>query len=240
MSERNTEEWIEAYLSQELTEGERVKFRGQLQDDPKLAEALAARREELLLYQTADRHLEKQELYEMYMNQQAKVVPFNNWAFYAIAASTVIFLLVWQFRPSGERQSYAELAAANYETYPLTVSRSGEGQELAQMAATAYQQGDYAGAIPLLEDWQEMKEGPDIPTFYLGHCYYQTKAYAMALTQWEQITDSSPLYEQSTWFRALAHLQLGQIDQARAILQGIVDTGYHYHLEEAEALLKAL
>ncbi|MEL6841898.1 MAG: hypothetical protein AAFP02_01685, partial [Bacteroidota bacterium] len=62
----------------------------------------------------------------------------------------------------------------------------------------------------------------------------------LQMRQWEQITDSSPLYEQSTWFRALAHLQMEQIDQARAILQGIVDTGFHYQLAEAEALLKVL
>ncbi|MFK7925781.1 MAG: hypothetical protein AB8H47_27785 [Bacteroidia bacterium] len=237
MPDRSTEEWIEAYLSDELPDAERSAFVARIETNPDLAEEISEARENLLLLQTVDRHLEKEELRQLYFEQEAKTIPFRNIAFYATVAATVLILLVYNFYPSAERQQYQEFAEAYYEPYPLTFSRSGEGEEFAKMATQAYQAGDYAGAIPLLEDWQAQNEGPDIPTFYLGHCYYQTQAFAMALTQWEQITDSSPYYEQTTWFRALAHLQMGQIDKTREILQYIVDSGYHYQLEEARALL---
>ncbi|MEL7532962.1 MAG: hypothetical protein AAFN10_16715 [Bacteroidota bacterium] len=240
MPERNTEEWIEAYLSDELSAEDRAAFSARLEADPELAQSLQASRHNMLLFQAADRHLEKEELRQLYMQQEAKTIPFRNIAFYATIAASVLFLLVYNFYPFGERQSYQEFAVAYYEPYPMTVSRSGEGAEFAQMATQAYQAGDYAGAIPLLEDWQAQNEGPDIPTFYLGHSYYQTKAFAMALSEWEQITDSSPYYEQTTWFRALAHLQMEQVEAAKEILAYIVDTGYHYQLEEAKALLEEI
>ncbi|MEM6344813.1 MAG: hypothetical protein AAF927_13060 [Bacteroidota bacterium] len=239
MPENSTEEWIEAYLSDELSEQDRADFGAKIQADPELAQTIQNTRQNILLFQAADRHLAKEELRQFYMQQEAKTIPFRNIAFYATVAATVLFLLVYNFYPSGERQSYQEFATAYYEPYPMTFSRSGEGAEFAQMATQAYQAGDYAGAIPLLEDWKAQNEGPDIPTFYLGHCYYQTGAFAMALNEWERITDSSPYFEQTTWFRALAHLQMEQAEKAKEILQYIVDTGYHYKLEEAKALLAA-
>jgi tetratricopeptide (TPR) repeat protein len=173
-----------------------------------------------------------------------------------IAAGLLILLAaIWWWRISASQTNLEQLTNDLLVEYdkgidPLEQSVRGEEQELNEVIParwreldSLYNAGDYRSALSRLDQLQaadpafEVISRPEW-TFYHGTCYLRLGEPKTALQWLEQV--ERPFLEKATFFRAIALIKLDREEEARAVLQSIVDTPSHYYKEPAAELLKVV
>jgi tetratricopeptide (TPR) repeat protein len=102
----------------------------------------------------------------------------------------------------------------------------------------AYQEGDLTAAIPGLERAVALDEGLDKAHFYLGACYLledQPQEAVDSLSRVAAIEDS-PFLQWAHFYRAKAHLRLGDLDAALADLSEVISVGGELQTRAEEVL----
>ena len=156
---------------------------------------------------------------------------FNRW--WLLAAAMLVLglgLVLWLAPWSGTTSNQALVAASMVEAPPYEprTLRSGsverEGELQFKEAMVAYQQGDFAQAIPGLEDAVALD--PDLAKahFYLGACYLLEDRPDRAIDSLSRVAETDdPIYrEWGHFYRAKAHLRRGDIESARRDLYQVL------------------
>ena len=154
---------------------------------------------------------------------------FNRW--WLLAAAMLVLglgLVLWIAPWSGTPSSQALVAASMVEAPPYEPrtlrSVDGEGELQFKKSMVAYQQGDFAQAIPGLEAAVELD--PDLAKahFYLGACYLLEDEPDKAIDSLSRIAEmgDSQYREWAHFYRAKAHLRGGDIETARKDLSDVI------------------
>ncbi len=243
MEERFTR--IEDYLDGRLDEAGRTAFEAELATDPELAQLLALAREarERLSRQwaaeDADRALSAtlSQLGKQHFNSPAVIKKpwlVRRWPQLA-AAAAVAALLIWVAWPAGETRLYAR-----YREFPEAafVVRSNEpGQAELAEATTAFNEGDFAKALPILEKHCQIHPDDREIRFFLALCQLELGRTPEAVAGLEQIAQTPNSWTgEARWFLALAYLKEKNRAQCAVVLRSIPSGGAHF--EEAQELLK--
>ena len=151
-------------------------------------------------------------------------------------------LVLWVAPWAGSPTDQALIAASAVEAPPYEPrtlrSLAGEGELAFREAMTAYQEGDLAAAIPGLERAVALDDSLDKAHFYLGACYLledKPEEAIARLSHVAEIEDSS-YHEWAYFYRAKAHLRLGDLDSALADLSEVISVGGELQTRAEEVL----
>jgi tetratricopeptide (TPR) repeat protein len=129
-------------------------------------------------------------------------------------AATVTLLLVARFLL--QPNLYDQFA----QHPPLAmIEKSNEAQDNLAAMEAAFNQQDYARALPLLEAYQRQKPEDLQVELYLGICWLETQQYAKANTVFQKISQTeSSFKDYGQWYLALSYLKQGNKTACRKIL----------------------
>jgi len=152
-----------------------------------------------------------------------------HWALAAVATLVFITVVLWPRlagHPGLEDGVIARLSAVEAPPYEPRNLRAavGEGERRFREAMVAYQQGDFGEAIPGLEAAVELEPELANARFYLGACLLLTDQPDKAIESLSLVAElDDPQYPEWAYFyRAKAHLQVGDLDSARDDLTEVV------------------
>ncbi|MBR9919954.1 MAG: hypothetical protein GYB31_03885 [Bacteroidetes bacterium] len=223
---KNDYDLIHKYLWGELSDSEAKEVEERRQNDTAFAAALREEEEmkAFLKKQPAREKLEKasSNLGNQYF--QADTPPKQKvkrrWL-YGIAAAAVIaavFLMtwLWAFPPTAQElyQTYAV-------HYPLEMTERSSGGSLAAIDK-AFNSGEYASAVPLLESHLVQQRADNYALLYYGIAMMESGQVEKALNVFEFLAGGTSLYnEDAKWYRALALLKMERIEEAKEALAEI-------------------
>ena len=235
-------ELIEAYLAGEL-QGEKLQsFEDQLSNDSELAKEVTLHRElqaALADQETIElenslleirRELDKE-------SEKATVIPLRTSSRWLIAASILVLIaaaayLLW---PGQEQNLYADF----FEPYPNYLTTRTDNQNTTLGAAiNAYQNRDYTTALGHFQELlAEDTKRTDI-RFYIGICQAELDQAEAALSSFQEvITKADNTYTgPAKWYKALAHLKVNQNDQAKSLLNELINSNGDFSTEARDLL----
>lgn len=105
-----------------------------------------------------------------------------------------------------------------------------------------YAQQDYAGAIPLLEEFAGRSNTDKSVHLYLACCYLATERPYDAELQIDHLERGNlrQFVDEADWYTVLCWLCSGQEERARDGARRIAESGKHTYKADAAKLLKAL
>lgn len=244
-----TEQLIESYFANMLTDVEREELKSTLAADP----AAAA---EFAWQQSLARQISKRSLTQGIKNDQwreAAKPPFRNISMYkkvlAAAAAIALLIVAYVFIPDPDAGSTQELLAQSIEHFPnkMKFKNLGEGAETVSPdvldAFAAYDQKDYLKASQKLTDVVNANTARMDYRFYLGMSFLGQKKYAETINALLAVAqDKSSAYSTpSLYFLGLAYAGINDVEQAQKHLQAYIDAadGVTYK-KQAIRLLKRL
>jgi tetratricopeptide (TPR) repeat protein len=244
-------ELIENYVSNLLTNEEKIAFEQQLATNPQLAEELAmykAINDTMQQNVAGNENLFKETiapLQQQYFNTtSAKIVtmPSNNtklrkMIFGAIAAAAILIVVFTLVPFGGGKQSSDELYAqyATHETVENTV-RGNEEKNNLQLGTDLYNLKKYAEAIPYLE---KTKDSSAQAMLLLGISYTQTNNYISAHKSYDNIIKGESVFkEKAIWQKVLAYLKNKELPNCKAQLNKLLQS--ETYKKNATTILKNL
>ena len=132
-------------------------------------------------------------------------------------AATVTLLLVARFLL--QPNLYDQFA----QHPPLAmIEKSNEAQDNLAAMEAAFNQQDYARALPLLQAYQRQKPEDLQVELYLGICWLETQQYAKANAVFQKISETeSSFKDYGQWYLALSYLKQGNKTACRKTLQEV-------------------
>ena len=246
-------ELIEKYLNDELSASELMQFESLQKTDSEFAEEV-----QLAITLNADFNVQQKKRWQAMLKEQgAKVeTPVRqltprtsavNWM-RSIAAVFVLGLglaLAWMMFSSPDIDSVASAQLENIYEDPTPMRDSAEGAEDVNWtnAINAYEEKNFSLATIAIE--KSIEKNPTNlgeKYFYLGvsQMYEDAPDYEVAMTNLKKGKELNRLFKsQADWFMSLACLKLNKKEEAKALLQEVVNAD-NWGKAEATALLNQL
>lgn len=243
----NNTEKIDRYLRGDLPETEKSAFESQLAQDNELAAELAVQKDLEQFLRKQDRrealksqlgNIGKDFFQEVPTQEKGRIVslqrrPALRWAIGLAAAIALLLVarLVF-FQPSLYEQ---------YGQHPplAMIEKSNEAQDKLAAMEAAFNQKNYAEALPLLQAYVQEKPEDLQAELYLGISLLETGQYPTARSIFSKINKSeSSFVDYGQWYLALSYLKEGNQAECRKILQEVpVESEF---AQKAQDLLKRL
>ena len=238
-SQEHIDQKIEDYLFGNLTSEEEQDFLIQLKNDPELEVRLQH-------HQRIQQVIDEDPMITAFEKVVGEVVrdnrepSFRN--YWRVAASIILIvglsLLAINYLRVLRDMSPPQLAQTYFEPLSDAMTSRDEGDSLASKAMALYNQGDFKGAIPILE--QLVMEEEPFAELYLAVAYMGAADYLAARTIWEKLSADDPIYPNTIlWYAALTDLALDDVENARKKIKILADGNSSFQKEAAE-LLKQL
>lgn len=240
MKEKYTFEYLEAYLDQALTAGEKNELENDLQADVELkAELDRHQQTRQLVHQMAVEET-RTKVGKAFRKSQANKRNIAR-PFLRIAAGVAIILaLGLGYLLTQQPANPQELAANHFEPFPDRLTTMGAESDALGEAMNAYNQGDYAKASDLLQQIPGDHPQQELVGLYMGIAAIQTGNEQQAISLLSQLQENSANYrEVASWYLALTYLQQGEEEKARPLLQALADADA-YQASNAQELLDSL
>ncbi len=234
---------LEKYIQGELTEKEREEFDALLKEDADFKGEFEFRTNLRRVAEAEDDAVFKAILSDFESEARMAKPTTNRFPVkWLVAASIALIAGLTYFLTLDTTTSTQELFAENFEPYSNVVHpivRGEEGQNKKTSAFAAYQTGDYETALPLFDELYANTKEP----YYL---FYKANALielnrakeAVPLLQ-EHIRTNDTLVKNSSWYLAMAYLQLDDKVKVKKMLQEVINNGA-YKVDEAQKLMDAL
>ena len=222
MAMNDIEAHVEAYFKRQLSDAEMKQFEERCLYDAAFARqvALFISTEEGIRQQLLE---EKKQQWRAISTNEAdttvapvRKMTIRKWMMYAAAACILLAVaLVINFRSASPRQLAYEYIAAHYTYLSQTMSISSDSL---QQGIAAYNNKDYNTALQLFEKVYQLNPANSKAKKSIGLVYLATKQYDKALQQFEELSNTPGLYENSGLFlMAVTLLERNkQGDEARA------------------------
>jgi tetratricopeptide (TPR) repeat protein len=244
-------ELIDNYLSNNLSNEEKLAFEQQVATNPQLAEELAiykAINDTMQQNVAGNENLFKETIaplqQQYFNNTDAKVVtmPTNKakvrkMIFGAIAAAAILIIVFTLVPIGGSKQSSDELYAqyATHEIIENTVRGTNEKNYL-QLGTDLYNTKKYAEAIPYLE---KVKDSSAQAMLLLGISYTQTNNIINAHISYDNIIKGESVFkEKAIWYKALAYLKNKELANCKTQLNKLLNS--ETYKKNATTILKNL
>ncbi|WP_436517212.1 CDC27 family protein [Ekhidna sp. To15] len=203
-------ERIRAYITNELSPKEKADFEADMDNDAELREAVE--KEHMMMKGIA--FAERDRLKNMLQKDSAR----SKYWYVAAALIPLLIISYFFFSDSSSPQSIYTDYYEPYGVYEFGEVRGGDvSNDLEREAFSAYQNGEYNEAYDLMLQLQSENNQAGY-NLYAGICLIELGKYKEALDELNQISESSKYFKISLWYRALIHIKLGQINNAKEIL----------------------
>ncbi|MDN5216776.1 tetratricopeptide repeat protein [Fulvivirgaceae bacterium BMA12] len=229
MAQEYSFEEIEKYLSGDMEAGEKQHFEKLLSTDTGFARQVKEHRQthELVdLYARANIKNRVKSIHDKVKAEQKAAT--GGFSVMKIAASLALLAVVGSlYFYTSYNYNTQHLASNAFEPYPNRFRTMGDSQEdTFARGLKAYDLQDYKEAITQFSQVTADNEKYLDARFYLGVTYLSAGAYAEAVSPLRLVIEENSLYESSAkWYLSLTLLQLDKEEEAKKILQEIVQEG---------------
>ena len=239
-------EYISKYLNNELSNDEKTVFEENVKSDPVLAKEVKMQRILIAGFQKADK-----EAYKKRFQKIDRTLPKTNYRFLearkyivtglALAAILAgVMLLV--IKPNQDFNE--QLFAQNFEAPQYEISRGesdltpGEYDQI-QPAIKAYKIKDYKTALPIFEKAFHQKKNHELQ-YYMAVCQLAQNKTSDAITNLKELKDivTFTYYNETRWYLALAYLKVGNVKDAKVLLNDLVNSDNSYSKKAKRVLSK--
>lgn len=246
---------IEKYLNEELNANERSEFEQLQESDADFAEEV-----QVAVTINADFNVKQKMRWQGLLNEQGnsvketpvrKLTPRRsfNWI-RNIAAVFILGLglsLAWLMFSSPAAGELADEQLMEIYVAPKAFMNDVDVDSNWKNAVSAYRDGQFSIAVAAIESSMgKNSEKLDEKNFYLGlsYLYEDVPNYDKAishLAKSKELNSSSLFAPKANWFMALANLKEGKIEEAKALLQLVIDeNATNWKKAEATALLNKI
>ena len=243
---------IDAYIRDELSDIDRVKFEALLKDDEfvetlKVQQELYAlhgsREEKNFLDSDENKHILeaiKQAESDYFKTKRTSRIKSMLW--FSVAASIIVAVSIaigFIFDKEPDLTSYYT-AYADWDQLPSLTNRSEENNDLA-IAEQAFKAEDFQKAISMFNAYRS--KNPDNPQIlvYLGAAYLEQGNDAMALQTFNLLANSDSIdSSRGLWYIALTHLKYERKDEAVTMLKKISSDPNNYNADKAKEILNKI
>lgn len=237
------EELIEKYVQGRLTETEQVEFNWLLKSEDDFKEYVEFHQKLKKVTEAEDdAHFRKllAEFEEEAIGQQSKVGTLP--AKWLVAASIALLLTLGYIFVFNQTQSTQELFNEYFQPYPNVthpiVRNSGEASTKND-AFSAYDNEDYEKASTTFSELYS-ETGESYYLFYKANALIQLNRAKEAIPVLkEHLNFDDKLNDKTHWYLAMAYLQIDDTENAKIMLQKVVD-GNELNAKTAKKLLKSL
>lgn len=230
---------ISDYLAGDISPEDQSLVERRLLEDPVFEDQFQQRKAEIEIIRAADRARVKEGLRQQLTQEKTPIRFMSSWWIpIAIAASIAIFLLILLPNSSPGPQ---QLAMSYLEPMPIATSRGAEvgSDERLKRAFSLYQQGNYAAALPELEELlAQIPENEQI-ALLVANAYSQTGRFDKSISLYQPWDHSSPYWDVVEWNLALALVLEDRLKEAIPLLTQISE-GNHFKAKQAAKLLSEL
>ncbi len=247
--DHRTEQLIESFFANTLSDGEQGELKAILAADPKAAAEFAWQ-------QNLAQQAPKRSLANGIKNEQwrdAAKPPFRTISLYkkilAVAAAVAFLVVVYTIIPDPGAGSAQDMAVQSFEHFPnkMKFKNLGEGAELVSPdvldAFAAYDQKNYVKASQKLTEVVNANTTRMDYRFYLGLSFLGQNKYAESINALSAVAqDKTSAYNTPAhYFLGLAYMGINDVKQAQQHLQTYIDApdGVTYK-KQAMRLLKRL
>lgn len=242
---------IDRYLAGQLSAEEQQQFETALAADNDLQADLHYRQDLKVVLKAVGREALRRELQELETGNAQTAAgrtrslrQFQPWYLAVAAAVAILVAAVLLLYP--DRQNPQELFAQNFQPYPnvlVPIDRS-EGPSTQKPDAQAfayYEQGEYAQALPLLEQLATDSTSAKYD-FYVANCQLQLNQLTRAIPLLQSLaqSDTDHFAPHAQWYLALAYLKSADIPATQALLQTVSAQAGHPFQQQAEKLLREI
>ena len=191
----------DAYLAGELAPEARTLFKARLEGDHEFRRAV----ENYMLLHLDVRSLENPGIEHGVKNSAKSTMGMMRWVAVSVAVAALMFVFFGDGRPE-----HVKLATEHWSTHPGIpfVLSSGEMTPIT-VAMTAYEQGDFAGTLDVLDGLRN-----DTSTFFSGCAYFELENYPLALQCFSKVSQTSTWRNEAQFRMALTFLALGDKEAA--------------------------
>ncbi|MBI9037327.1 MAG: tetratricopeptide repeat protein [Bacteroidales bacterium] len=243
----NINTWIEDYLRGNLSEAERKLFEDKLKTDTDFAEEfeLNKRIENAIANDEIDNFRETlKNIHKKLYNESETEISgtkklFNTalkyWKIAAVVLIILIPLTVVMYIMIHDSSSNSNLFYQNYERYPaISENRSINkiiNDSIFSEGLKCYKNGDFTNAVGYFKNVVENEDNNVAAQFFLGISYIEITNYNRAINSFEDVIEKDDtLYsQQSEWYLALCLIKIGKTNDAKSVLQRIIDNeGYYF------------
>lgn len=127
-----------------------------------------------------------------------------------------------------------------YQAFSYTRGKVVDDNPIFDKGATKYLEGDYKGALEMMELSINCGQAKDLDYFYAGLSALYSGDPVKAENYLELLDEKTLFYEQSQWYVAGSYLYRNQTDKALAIIEKIAITPRHYYRDKAKDLIRKL
>lgn len=243
---------IEKYLNEELSANERSEFEQLQKSDADFAEEV-----QVAVTINADFNVKQKMRWQGLLKEQGNFVketPVRKLAprrsFNWIRNIAAVFILglglsmAWMLFSSPEAGELADEQLMEIYVAPKAFMNDVDVDSNWKNAISAYRDGQFSIAVAAIESSMgKNSEKLDEKNFYLGlsYLYEDVPNYDKAishLAKSKELNSSSLFAPKANWFMALAYLKEGKIEEAKALLQLVIDkNATNWKKAEATALL---
>ena len=241
---------IEQYLNQELSTEERQAFEVRLEQDETFANEfdkhqMAHKALDFLVAKNLKAKLESLEKEEA-KTAAPKIVSMQSrgrrMLLMRIAAAAMVILTVGLFYfyfPTGG-SSGRELAAAYYEPDLSMRGGTNNPEDTLQLGIVAIENGDYQGAISLLNTIPPSNSYSLQAQYFKAHALYLSEDYDQAENEFSQVSTTTDIrYQQEAeWYSLLSCL--AQNKDCKNKLNAIAQNNNHNYHQEAQRILEEM
>ncbi len=236
---------IDRFLQGSMSEDELLAFEDEMRSNPILRDEVRDKRDLITVLKASEQVAIKEELKSTIQDLKAnpsmtpgRIRRLRVVAAVAAGVVLLLFAVLW-LRPT----SLTELVATYTEEYyppPSTARDRGDPTPEWERFIRLYSEGHYGEASEIYSN-RAREELKVEEQFYLGLCniYRMPPNPAEAIDLLSSVKPMSAYYDPAQWYLALSLLQTKQSDQAREVLERIMN-GQNWKWQEAEKLLSRI
>lgn len=258
---------IASYINNEMNEAEKTAFEALLKDDNELAsfvetcasldsvynentwniksnasvaevKALANefRSDDVITLSETIRNIQKQDNSSTTKKNKKTYFYLISSAVTIAAVMTLFYFTFMQYLTGSE--AFEEYH--NWNTLPSFVEK-GDVEDTPAKAEGLFEAGKYQEALAIfIENAKSTTYDPNIH-LYIGVCYVELENYPKAMQTFDELLNSNTLdNHKGYWYKALTYLKQNDAENAKKILQTLVQDANNYNYEKAKELLKKL
>lgn len=238
---------IEDYLSENISESEKLKFEQELAVNPKLKQELQFEIELVASLKQEDVIDLRRKMRHVINEEKARARSFgkrslhSHW--YLVAASvTFLILVAGALRLTNPVKYSNETIFEMYYTGESAHNVTRSGSNSNDEAMIKYHEGDFNGALLLFNEILDKDVNNIYVRYYAGLASIETKQNKRAINEFSFIVKNhnNLFVENAEWFLALSYLRDDQPKEAKKILEKISTTTTNTHQNEAKQILKRI
>lgn len=236
----DSEQLIQDYIANRLSEKERTKVEAMLKTDAEFKSEFDIHYDTTMAFKVSEANTLKQHFKNLESNSTTKTSLIQKYKYIYLAIASMI--IIGFFYTNFNKESGEELFNSNFEIYPNTyqpVTRSSESNT-SNTAFVAYENSDFSTSENVFASLLKISENPNFRFYYATSLINQSK-FNLALKEFKKLNKIDFDYRsESLWYSALISIRNEDYLKAKDYLIELKELDTKFKIEEIKLLLENL